>query len=267
MNTILDKSYFSFLKILATSFLLWACGSDKEKTSSKALDNQICTLIFIDKSVSVDVNQAFVAEKYQRILGDAINQNIRHQGDRLEIYYIHENTAKGKAFQGVSRSELEDLSHVNATDAEAIKTAFELSLQKEKMRFRQVALQKLAATNSSSSNQATDIQATLGIIDQLSGQGFEVQAYFFSDMIESVKGNGRRDFHVNPPKDIAQAEAMAKTDAKRLADRLPNLGTAAVKLVLPFEPTSTSKQNNPTITAYWQTLCTELGISSVEELY
>jgi hypothetical protein len=261
---------FNLLKkfILFVVFsLMWSCGSSTENTKVQTPESNICTVIFIDKSISVDANQAFVNEKYQRILKEAINQNIRHQGDRIEIYYIHENTAKGKAFQGVSRSEMEDLTNVSATDAEATKTAFELSLQKEKLKFVQVAFQKLAVANTSSSNQGTDIQAALPIIDHLASQGFEVKAYFFSDMIESMKGVGRRDFHISPPKDQSTAEALAKADAKALIDRLGNIGTAEIKLVLPFEPTSTIKQNNPVVTSYWQILFAELGITSVEELF
>jgi hypothetical protein len=258
--------FFNVALLLA----LWSCGGSapQEKQLKQVPDSPVCTLVFIDKSVSVNVNRSFVDDKYQRILSEAIEQNIRYKGDRLEVYYIHENTAKGKALQVVCRSEMEDISQTSATDAESIKTAFDLSLKKEKIQFKQLAIQKLHTANTSESNQATDIWASLAVIDQLASIGFDVKVYYFSDMIESMKEAGRRDFHNNPPKNSEEAEAWAKTDANTMKNRYPNLSIAEIKLILPFEPTTGTHQNNPAITTYWQTLFNELGVSQpVEELF
>jgi hypothetical protein len=91
-----------------------------------------------------------------------------------------------------------------------------------------------------------------------------VKVYYFSDMIESVKGSDRRDFHIKPPKDDSQAEQEAKADIKKLEKYA--IGSPQVTIVSPFEPTASTKENNPHVTHYWQTLFQELGGVSIEEL-
>ena len=251
-------------------FISASCSTSSEQETTKQTSAHLpntCTIVFMDKSLSVNVNKVFVNEKYRRILSEVIDENIRQKGDRLEVYFIHENTSKGKAFEGVCRSEMDDLTNVNATDAEAIKTSYELSLKKERMAFRQRTIAQLAVQNVSASNLATDIWASLPVINQLAGEGFVVKAYFLTDMIESMKGNGRRDFQTNPPRNDTQAEEWAKTDAAKLKDSLPNLGTVEVKIALPFEPTSTVKQNNPSVSKYWSVLLSEIGVSDVQEVF
>lgn len=259
-----------YLFLIIPSFFLASCHSGDSSTAEQATVAQpnICTLVFMDKSLSVNLNRTFVNEKYSRILGELIDQNIRQKGDRIEVYFIHENTSKAKAMEAVCQSEMEDLTNVNATDNEAIRTAFNLSLKKERIFFRQRALAQLAVQNTSASNQATDIWASLSVIDRAVGQGFVTKAYYLSDMIESMKGTGRRDFHTTPPHSQAQAEDWAKTDAEQLKSKLNNLPSADIKLALPFEPTSTTKQNNPNVTAYWQILFKELGVvQEVSEMF
>lgn len=254
---------------LLSSLVLWSCGTNgpKEQTSVGS-SVKTCTVVFMDKSLSVNVNRSFVNDKYQKILTNIVNENIRHKGDRLEVYFIHENTSKAKALEVECQSEMEDVSNASPTDKEATQAAFDLFLQKERAAFRQRAIAALAVTNTSASNQETDIWASLSVIDRLVSEGYEVKAYYLSDMIESVKGEGRRDFHTTPPRSDAQAEAWAKADAESLKDKLPNVATAQINVALPFEPTSTVKQNNPAVTKYWELLFRELGVlNPVKELY
>jgi hypothetical protein len=83
-------------------------------------------------------------------------------------------------------------------------------------------------------------------------------------MIESVRGAGRRDFHTSPPATDAQAEDWARADVKQLEQH--TIGNPQVTIVSPFEPTASSRENNPHVTHYWQTLFQELAGVSVEEL-
>ena len=186
------------------------------------------------------------------------------KGDQLEIYFIHENTSKAKALSLTVRSEKEDLENANATDREAIETAFQMSLQREKGILLRQAMTKLNQQNTGASNQATDIWASLPIIAKAATDGSQVRVYYFSDMIESVKGPDRRDFHLNPPKDDAEAETWAKADAKKMAQYA--IGTPEVTVVSPFEPTASTKENNPHVTRYWQVLFEELGGVGLEEM-
>ncbi len=249
-----------FLPLLLL-LLLCACSSNKDKPAKT--DEPTFTVIFLDKTRSVNVNKAFVARKYQQAINEIIEQNIHQKGDRLEVYFIHENTAKARALNLTVRSEMEDVSAASPTDREAAETEFTLLLNREKAQMRQRVLQELAEQNTGSSNQATDIWASLPVLAKANESGATVKAYYLSDMVESVKGSSRRDFQVKPPKDNTQAEDWAKTDAKSL--KRYEIGSPDITMILPFEPNASVKQNNPTVTQYWQTLFNELGVASVEE--
>jgi hypothetical protein len=136
-----------------------ACNSEKEATQTTA-NSPVHTLIFLDKTRSVNVNKAFVNQKYQQAIGDIVEQNMRNKGDKLEVYFIHENTSKSRALSLTMRSEKEDLANASATDKDAIETAFQLALQKEKSIFLRQTLTKLHQQNNGSSNQTTDIWAS-----------------------------------------------------------------------------------------------------------
>lgn len=242
---------------------LFSCGDkENQKTDNQASSPNIHTLIFIDKTASVDVKKAFVAQKYQQTLTSIIEQNFRKAGDTFEIYYIHENTSKGRTLSLTCRTEMEQTEGVNATDMEAIKTSYDLSIRKERNFVIQQSLNRLQTQNDNVSNLETNITASIPVIARLAENRGITKVYYLSDMVESVK-NGR-DFQVSPPKDEAQAEEWAKADAAKLKNY--QLNSPDVSMILPFEPTSSSKENNPTVTYYWQKLFENLGVMNVAEL-
>ncbi len=241
--------------------LLISCTSATDKPVRA--DEPTYTLIFLDKTRSVNVNKAFVGQKYQQALTDIIEQNIRQKGDRLDVYFIHENTSKARALNLTVRSEMDDVSAASPTDREAAETEFSLLLNREKAQIRQRVLQQLVAQNTGASNQETDIWASLPVIAKANESGATVKVYYLSDMIESVKGSGRRDFQAKAPKDNAQADEWAKTDVEKL--KRYTLGSPDITMILPFEPNASVKENNPAVTQYWQTLFSELGVGTVTE--
>ncbi|GAB4005236.1 hypothetical protein GCM10028808_04620 [Spirosoma migulaei] len=220
-------------------------------------------MIFLDKTRSVNVNKAFVAQKYQQALTAIIDENIRQKGDKLDVYFIHENTSKARALNLTVRSEMEDVSSASPTDREAAETEFNLMLTREKAQIRQRVLQQLVAQNTGKSNQETDIWASLPVIAKANETGATVKVYYLSDMIESVKGPGRRDFQVKAPKDNAQADEWAKADAEQL--KRYTIGSPDITMILPFEPNASIKENNPAVTQYWQTLFSTLGAGILNE--
>lgn len=242
-------------------FTAFACTSDKDKPMKT--DEPTYTLIFLDKTRSVNVDKSFVRQKYQQALTTIIEENIRQKGDRLDVYFIHENTAKARALTLTARTEMEDVSAASPTDREAAETEFSLALNREKATIRQRVLQQLVAQNTGSSNQETDIWASLPVIEKANETGATVNVYYLSDMVESVRGADRRDFQIRPPTNNAQADEWAKADVKQL--KRYTLGSPAITMILPFEPNASVKENNPAVTQYWQTLFAELGIGTVEE--
>ena len=263
---------YIFFRCTVSSLLLslWlpGCGHDTSQTEqATAAPTPVHSLVFLDKSVSVHTEKDFVRQKYEKALADLIEQNIRGEGDRLSLYFVHENTTKAKALELRSTAHREEASAMNATDAEAAQTEFEVVLQKERQRFLQQALAQLALTNHQESRQTTDLWASLEVISKVAKADESTRVYYFSDMVESVKAVGRRDFHLHPPASAEEAERWAKADAPVLKKQIgpARLQTVQIAMVLPFEPTSSTKQNNPTVTHYWETLFELLGVEKALE--
>jgi hypothetical protein len=256
-----------FSLCLMVGILLWACSGQDKKQENTLPKTKICSMIFIDKSVSVNVDKGFANEKYTKIINDLVEKNIRGKGDKLIVYFIHENTAKAKVAEVISRTEMDETDGANANDSEALKTEFSLDLSREKSIFKQLVVKQLNARNASSSNENTDILASLELIDKEVARGYDVKVYYLSDMVESMKGEHRRDFHKNPPVDDAAAVGWAREDASNLKANLNNLTSVQVFVAKPFEPTASTHVNNPAVSAYWERLFAELGVSTeVEEL-
>jgi hypothetical protein len=251
------KKQFIYLFVIGS---LVACnGSNSGEQNGQ--DPPTCTMIFMDKSVSVNVNKKFVIEKYTKVINDLVEQNVNKKGDKVDVFFIHENTGQGKALEITSQTEMGDHSSTNATDSEAIKTEYDLSIQKERAIFKQQILKQLTAQNTSTSKNNTDIWATLPIIDKKVAQGFKVKVYYLSDMVESMRAPNRRDFHINPPDDDAAAVGWAREDVLKFKNDLINIRNAQIFIVKPFEPTATTRQNSPSVAIYWQRLFMELGVS------
>lgn len=245
------------------SVLVFSCGGgDASENQQPANVPNIHTLIFIDKTESVDVSKPFVASKYQAALKQIIEENINQAGDKVEVYYIHENTSKARTMSMTARSSLGNTEGMNATDLEAARTSFNLMLRKERGIFTQQAIQRLMTANNGASNQETNVTASLSVIAKAAETASDVRVYYFSDMVESLK-NGR-DFHVNAPKSPEQAAEWATTDAEKFKNLL--IGNLMITMILPFEATSSSTENNPNVTTYWQVLFENLGVSNVQEM-
>lgn len=217
------------------------------------------TLVFFDKTQSVNPQDPFVRGKYSAALQQLIDKNINTEGDILEVYYIHENTSKSKALTIKSRTTKEDVAGLSPTDQEAAQNAYDLSIKKERQMIHQALMQKFIETNTSSSNAETNVSASTAVIASATAQLPNVHAYFFSDMVESLKKG--RDFHKTPPTSTSEADTWANADKSAH----PSLAGAHIQIYLPFSPNSSSKINNPNVSEYWKQFFQGLGAASVNE--
>lgn len=248
--------------IITILVLFGSCSPNEDKESKSSFQSKT-TLIFIDKSISVDVNKLYISNKFQIALNKIIEENITNTGDKLEMYYIHENTSKARCFTVTCRTSKEETNGMSETDKEAANTNYELSIRKERSYVLQQAKKYLMAENTNRSNLQTDIWATFQIMDKETKSNNAVKAYYFSDMVESMNGENRRDFHVKPPNNEEEAFKWAKLDAEKMVNL--DLSVAQITMILPFDPMSSSKENSPYITHYWNTLFTKLGVQEVVE--
>lgn len=243
------------------SIMAFSCSND-EKTESVPKTKNVLSLIFIDKSVSIDFDNAYVQSKYKEAVSSLLQEGVLKSGDQLEGYYIHENTLKGKCLTLNCTTELEDVSGMNDTDKEMTVLDYQLQIGKERNQFTKKILKTFDAKNTQESNKYTDISSSLQIINSHNTGEKVISVYFFSDMIESTALG--RDFHSNPPKTMEEATKWAEEDVERMQDI--NLNGVTIKSILPFNPLSSTKVNNPIISAYWKIVFESLGATSFEEV-
>ncbi len=256
-------SYVFLSLIFFSSIFLVACVTKNNEVVFQVPD-KTHTLIFIDKTASVDVSTPFVAEKFKKILNDAIQSNINIKGDKFDVYFIHENTSKGQFFGYTCKAKNPEIEGVNTNDAKLAIHDYESKINKERSKVFRMASNALMNKNTSTSNLETNILASIPVIAQVqAGEAERVQVYYLSDMIESVK-NGR-DFQKKAPKDEEEAKNWAIQDFEKINRTQIELSKVSVSMILPFDATASSKINNPTISIYWKTLFEKLGVSSFEE--
>jgi hypothetical protein len=270
-NSLISKNSQMNLKLFFIALIissLYGCNTPTNTTGvpAKSIENTY-SLIFIDKTVSIKPSDNFIRGKYEKILERIVQQNIQTQGDKVEIYYVHENTAQAKVFAAEAKSTLSDTLGLNKTDVLGVKNRYKLSLKKEKARILEKCKNSLSELNETDTRKATDLWATINIIDKKNSKKKEkskLKVYYFSDMVESMEGVNKRDFHIRPPYSKSEAEQWATQDAKRFTE-IEIEGTN-IFYILPYTPLSSTSQNNPIVIYYWERLFTALGIDETIEL-
>ncbi|XWW47591.1 hypothetical protein JYG30_09170 [Fibrella sp. USSR17] len=250
------------IALLLVLMLLAACSDKKERTQA-AVDEPSYTLFFIDKSLSNN-SLSEARTMYERVIREAIAENVHQKGDKVVVYFVHDNTAKARALSLTARTQLPDAEGASPTDREAAQTDYELQLTREQATMQRQVLTKLDQANTTLSNQHTDLWGSLDVLAKADESGRQVRAYYLSDMVESMNTLGRRDFHKMPPASNEQADEWAKADAKQLSAQYV-IGSPSIRLVLPFAATASAKENNPTVTRYWHTLFDAMGAAEVVE--
>jgi hypothetical protein len=238
---------------------------EKPVITTKKSEN-IYSLIFIDKTVSVSLKDTFTRKKYEKALEDIINQNVRQKDDKIEVFFIHENTSQAKVFTQTAKAEMKDTTGLNPTDILAVKNSYKVALKREKNKIVERCKEALLDPNTTPTKQYTDIWAVLPIIDKRNAKKKEntkLKVYLLSDMVESMPGLERRDFYKRPPFSKQEAQFWAEKDAKKFADI--ELEDVEIYYVLPFSPTSTTNQNNPDVLSYWEILLSKLGLEELKE--
>lgn len=250
------------LVIILLFLSCFSCQSDASDDESSKNNLVQKTILFLDKSASIGLDPTYAEQKYEEQIRLILQSNIQKAGDHIEVFYVHDNTLKGKCLHLESKVAPVDPSNLNPTDIEAAELDYALQIGKERLSFEKKIGDALQVTNTELSNQMTDLGATLAIINERNTGDVNLTAYYFSDMLESTREG--LNFHKKKPSSADQAKSWASQEAEKRKDM--NLQGVSVIMVLPFNPLTTAQKNDPLVTLYWKTLFENLGILSVEEL-
>jgi len=264
---------FTYL-LFATFPLLFSCnGNEKEADSSEVVTLEKGNrhiLIFSDKSLSLYSDSASLSV-YKESLKNFLYDNYDQNGDRVKGYYIHANTLGATPFLEVNFSVPEpDFEEGGYQDQQNAKTNYEMARSDAKAACLQPLIESFKMNNESSTNRETDIWATFELMTRFFADATPrdtCYVFFISDMVESVKGEGRRDFHRHSIKDKQEAESMAVEDARWIKDNSevdPQV-LSRIKAWTWIPPGPTADNDFANLRYYWRKLFAELGVEKVRE--
>jgi hypothetical protein len=254
---------FLVLGFFAATLALGAvgCGTDSPSSDAPSPPRRQ-TLVFVDHSVSTGAHPQ-AESLYVDSLARIVDRRLRHPGDRLTLYYVHERTLS-KAHRLHVRNEVPPREAKEFPDEQALARARHKRRTEQFLRRATRRLQEAlrAPPPSSSFSQWTDLWGTVGVATtELSARADAPTLYYFSDMYESMPGPGRRNFDRRPPRSRAQAERWARTDVARLdslmrVDRA-RLRTVRVRVLL---GTLATKPHAQAVKFYWRAFFRALGV-------
>ncbi len=254
--------------LVAPIFLiLTACDGD-EGEGGKDLKNSLSdrnthTLIFIDKSASVQVDEE-TAHQQESALLKLLHEAVQGKGDRLDGYHIHSNTGDQPFKKHVCQAFLPDTASMDHISKLQAKQTFQGALSNE----RQTLKKELTEVWKSSSEgrsvaQSTNIWPILEVMTRFfpdSSSGDKCQVVIFSDMIHADgKGTDLRKL-----KNREDAETAARNHAQQLRQSLKideqRLHNVAVHIGFPSGAMEASR--NQLMKYYWEALFNEFGMGS-----
>jgi hypothetical protein len=247
--------------LVALALLATGCGSGSSPSSSESPSRRQ-TLVFVDYSISTGGHPQ-AESLYVDSLARIVDRRLRHPGDRLSLYYVHEKTLS-KAHRLDVRNEVPPLKDKEFPDEQALARARHKRKTEQFLHRTTRRLQKALQSPppSPSVSEWTDLWGTVGVATtELSPRADTHTVYYFSDMYESMPGAGRRNFDRRPPQSRAQAERWARADVPRL-DSLMRVETTRLRnvRVRVLLGTLATKPRAQAVKFYWRTFFRELGV-------
>lgn len=275
-NTIQSVRYYPknllAATLLGTAMLLASCSETTEQQSENATQETLLKvqqrhkhfLLLIDKTLSNSDTLALQAHqsRIRTWLADSLGNN----GDRIAAWPINSNTGGDAPFFdekiNVKLPEKDGVGAQTAEDNDAQYRAELKQVQNECLDKIDVAF---SAKNLETTNLQTDLWRSLEAASRYfsncnAGDGQYV--LLVSDMVESMKGAGRRDFHLQPIASRQEAETFAQADAAYIRENFKIntkiLAVTQFKILFPVQPNSQTQNNM--LRYYWEKLFAELGI-------
>jgi hypothetical protein len=180
------------------------------------------TLIFVDKTQSAALNKETQAT-YNAKLDKLIKERYDVKNATLKGFYIHGNTlGAGSFYESAFPLTAPDVSGIGQLKAKVLTNNYQKEKLKKQEEISQAIKKHIEKKNEGTSRSKTDVWGALQLISNhyAKRQNTDRKVVFLSDMMESMPGKGRRDFHKKAPKDKAEAEQLAVADLKWIKQNL-----------------------------------------------
>lgn len=227
-------------------------------------------LLLIDRSGSVhfDVDKAFqrVAEKIS---------TMTKAGDELGVAYIHSQTEANPQRMTIKAA----LPPGYETMGGATQSSARMKLQKQLLMERgqmKATLRKMLNTAANANTQeSSDVWGSLATMNTFFGNASTTDncvVFIISDLIESMPGKERRDFHrQHPTNDAAGLRKMAVADVPKIrsiygvSSKIPLAQVDQLAVLFPASGVQQSQNN--AMTQYWTNVFELLGLSRQKMLF
>lgn len=261
----MNKLFF----LLLAGMLLTSCNPDGEHQSEVKSGSNTYLLILIDKTLSTKPN-AQKLEEFRKAVTQAVVEALQKKGDQVQAHFIHGQTAGSPFF--LRESVDKDYVPPKGVGGQTIAEAEEEYMQKLQLlrgRCNQGFRAALAQENLHNTRLQTDLWGSFELMSRFfedAPAGARKQVFLFSDMMESSKEEGRRDFHAEPISDKSEALALAKADAKAIP-KIYKINPSAlqgieVSIWTPYQSLEASEMQATRY--YWEALFEAYGLGRVE---
>lgn len=224
------------------------------------------TLLLVDKTGSSAVDSILLQE-YQEKVTRLINENFTSSGATFQGYFIHSNTLGVPPFaeRNFDTPIPENFGELPKIRRKRIEAQVRLSQQK----LIEEVVQDLQTEMGRQTSSSTDLWGTfelMGIFFSSSSDANIKEVVFISDMMESMRGKDRRNFHSSLPKSKEEAESWAIQDAQWIRNNFnideQSLSKTNVKVWPPVKPLDSSTIR--ILRYYWTALFKEFDIGGVD---
>lgn len=250
--------------ILLFSAVAGGCGRNAPEPQPLSEEKTEKTLVFIDQSVSIDEDSKAGAI-YQDSLERIVESRLDDAGDEIRLYAVNEKT-ESKAFRAVITNTARKPEARDFNDERVIEEARytrEVNQQIETAK-AQVDSFFTGLEEAKKYRRWTDLWGSLPILSSEAKGADKLTVYYFSDMFESMKGRGRRNFDYILPKTKEEAREWAKEDIGRIKKRyriderrLPDINVRIIPGRL------AAKEGGQRVKEYWQTVFRGIGVEEI----
>lgn len=249
--------------VIMNKILLFLVISSICKIGCFAQSEKTFTLIFMDKSNSSTIDE-LSKKDFNTNVSNLLSNRYKANGCIIQVKYLHKGTQGDYTTIKHQLSEkLQSCKDCGSLEREFVNAQNKKLISDAQKNVRLKLVTYYTEKNPNSSSQFTDIWSSLEWISRvLTDVDIKDKLVIYSsDMVESMNGTGRRDFHKNPLKSKNDAIDVAKKDLIWIKSNL-SINTSAFKnLKITIWPPANTMQgtNSPNMIYYWEALFSSLG--------